>query len=142
MAVWLLKSEPDVYSYGDLVRDKREPWDGVANPTAQMNMRAMKRGDGAWIYHSQTDKAIVGLAKIAKGPYQDPDHPGFTAKGDPKRVLVDVAPVKKLAEPIELKRLREDGRFEMFPLIRQPRLSVMPVPEEIDAIFRDWAGLG
>lgn len=140
MAVWLLKSEPDVYSYEDLVRDKREPWNGVANATAQMNMRAMSKGDDAWIYHSQTDKAIVGLARIVKGPYPDPEHPGLTAKGDLKRVLVDVAPVKKLAEPITLKRLREDGRFGELALIRQSRLSVMPVPAAMDAIFREWAG--
>lgn len=142
MASYILKSEPAVYSYADLAADKRTHWDGVRNATAQQNMRAMKKGDTAWIYHSQTDKAIVGIAKVVKGPYPDPDQPGTTAKGDPKGVLVDIAPVAELEEPITLKALKADGRFDELGLIRQSRLSVMPVPAALDKLLREMAGVG
>lgn len=141
MTTYLLKSEPQVYSYDDLVREKKTLWTGVRNPTAQMNMRAMRRGDLAWYYHSQTDKAIVGLVTISKGPVPDPEQPGTTAKGDPKGVLVEVSPKVKLAKAIPLKQLKDDGRFKELDLIRQPRLSVMIVPDELDALLRNWAGL-
>lgn len=141
MPTYLLKSEPQVYAFDDLVRDKRTHWNGVRNPTAQLNMRAMKKGDLAWFYHSQTDKAIVGLASIVKGPYPDPEQPGTTAKGDPKGVLVDLAPKARLKVPITLKQLKDDGRFGELALIRQPRLSVMVVPDDLHKVLCEWAGL-
>ncbi len=141
MASYILKTEPYKYSYADLVKDRRTHWDGVRNATAQQNMRAMRRGDLAWIYHSQTDKAIVGLAKVVKGPYPDPEQPGTTAKGDPKGVLIDIAPLAELDEPITLKMLKDDGRFDELALIRQPRLSVMPVPAKIDKLLMKLSGV-
>ncbi len=88
MASWLVKTEPGEYSWADLVRDRRTHWDGVTNPQAQLNMRTMAKGDTVVVYHSQTDKAAVGLAKVVKTGYPDPTD----ANG--RRVWVDIAPVR------------------------------------------------
>ncbi|HTN79631.1 MAG TPA: EVE domain-containing protein, partial [Acidimicrobiales bacterium] len=91
MASWLVKTEPGEYSWADLVRDRRTHWDGVTNPQAQLNLRTMAKGDTVVVYHSQTDKAAVGIAKVVKAGYPDPtDEAG-------KRVWVDIAPVDALA---------------------------------------------
>jgi predicted RNA-binding protein with PUA-like domain len=141
MAVYLLKTEPDDYAYADLVRDKRTHWDGVANPGAQMAMRAIKKGDEAFVYHTGKERRIAGLATIVKGAYPDPEHPGETAKGDPKRVHVDLAPVKAATTDATLAMIKADERFSEFALVKQSRLSAMEVPPKLAAALKKMAGL-
>ena len=142
MPTFLVKTEPNDYSFADLVRDKRTAWTGVANPAAQMHMRSMKRGDDVLVYHTGNEKRVAGLAKVVKGPYPDPDHPGTLASGEPKRALVDLAPTKPAkSEDATLAAIKADTRFEGYALVREPRLSVMPVPTKFDTILRKMAGL-
>ena len=127
---WLLKTEPGTYAYSDLARDGRTCWDGVSNPVALSHLRAMKKGDEAFFYHTGAEKAIVGLARIVSDPYPDPK------LGDPRRVVVDVAPVRPLARPVTLAAVKADPRFKDFALVRIGRLSVMPVsPEQWKALL-------
>ena len=118
---WLLKTEPSTYSYADLVRERRTTWDGVANPTALSHLRAMRKGDEAFVYHTGDEKAIVGIARVASDAYPDPK------LSDPKRVVVDLEPVRPLEAPITLATVKADKRFVDFALVRISRLSVMPV---------------
>lgn len=141
MTTWLLKSEPDVYSYDDLKRDGQTVWDGVANNTALIHLRAMRKGDVALIYHTGNEKRITGLAKVVSAPYEDPKKPGQTKDGQPKFAVVDLKPSKAAKNTLTLADLKADKRFEGFDLIRLPRLSVMPVPEKLDALIRELAGL-
>lgn len=128
MAWWLLKTEPSAYSFDDLRRDRRTSWDGVSNPQAQANLRAMRRGDTVVVYHSG-DKAAVGLARVAGAPRPDP--------GDPsgKRVAVVVAAGKPFAVPVTLAALRESGAFDGSPLLRQGRLSVVGLTDRQGAVI-------
>ena len=141
MAVFLLKTEPDVYSYDDLVRDKRTHWDGVANPAAQMAMRTIKKGDEVFFYHTGKERRVAGLAKVVKGAYPDPEHPGLTAKGDLKRVLVDITPVKAANAEATLSAIKADERFSEFALVKQSRLSAMEVPAKLAAAIKKMGGL-
>ena len=121
MSNWLLKTEPSTYSYADLARDQVTTWDGVKNPAALNNIRSMKNGDQAFIYHTGDEKAIVGVMKATGDAYPDPvDRSG-------KLYAVDVAPVEKLGRAVTLAEIKADGRFTEFPLTRISRLSVMPV---------------
>jgi predicted RNA-binding protein with PUA-like domain len=120
---WLLKTEPGTYSWDDLVRDKRITWDGVANAAALKNIRAMKKGDLALIYHTGDEKAAIGIADITSDPYPDPKD----ASG--KATVIDLKPRQKLAAPVTLATIKADPAFEGFDLIRIGRLSVVPVPE-------------
>ncbi|MBL8768591.1 MAG: EVE domain-containing protein [Planctomycetes bacterium] len=124
MANWLLKTEPSVYSFDALVRDKKTVWDGVANNLALIHLRSMKPGDRAFIYHTDDERAVIGTAQITSKPYADPK------ESDPKLVVVDVKPVKKLASPVPLARMKTDERLEGFELFRNSRLSVVPVTDE------------
>ena len=127
---WLLKTEPSTYSFADLMREQCTTWDGVSNPSALNHLRAMRNGDQAMVYHTGDEKAVVGIARIVSNPYIDPK------LQDPKRVVVDLAPVRALGEPIPLARVKADPRFKGFSLVRIPRLSVMPVtPEQWDALL-------
>ncbi len=121
---WLLKTEPSTYSYADLVRDQVTTWDGVSNPSALNNIRAMKNGDQAFIYHTGDEKAIVGIARIVSAPYPDPK------LKDPKRAVVDLAPIRGLKKPVTLAAVKADKRFASWALVRIPRLSVMAVTAE------------
>lgn len=141
MTTFLLKTEPGDYSYDDLVKEKRCAWTGVKNPAAQSNMRTMKKGDEALIYHTGDEKAIVGLAKVVSDPYPDPDNPGELTSGEPKFVLIDLAPAKKAKTPVTLKAIKADERFAEFALVKQSRLSAMPVPKDLDKHLRKMAGL-
>lgn len=141
MATFLIKTEPDDYSYDDLVRDKRTRWDGVTNPAAQMHMRTIKKGDEVLVYHTGKEKCIAGLGKVTKDAYPDPDKPQTLASGEPKFVLFDITPVKAATNDCTLKDVKADERFEEFQLVREPRLSVMPVPAKIDRALRKMAGL-
>lgn len=121
MASWLLKTEPSTYSWDDLVRERRATWDGVTNAAALIAIRQMKAGDEALIYHSGGDKAIVGIATVVKGAYQDPGN------DDPKLAVVDLAPVRALAHPIPLAAVKAVKGLANFGLVRISRLSTMPV---------------
>ena len=127
MAYWLVKSEPDAFSWDQQVANKVEPWTGVRNFMARNYLRAMKNGDRAFFYHSNIGKEIVGIVQVAREAYPDPTvEPG--EKGDWSCVdMKAVAPVKT---PVTLAQLKANPEFAEFPLIRQSRLSVMPVSEE------------
>ena len=119
---WLLKTEPDEYSFADLLRDKQAVWDGVSNPLALKHLRSIRKGDDLLIYHTRKVRAAVGLAKAASDPYADPSKP------DPKLVVIDVVPERTLKEAVTLEAIKAAPAFRDFELVRLPRLSVMPVP--------------
>jgi predicted RNA-binding protein with PUA-like domain len=121
---WLLKTEPEEYSYADLVRDQRAEWDGVTNPVAQRNMRAMQAGDECVIYHTGEHREAFGLAKVIRAGYPDPSD----AAG--KRVLVDLSPVRELERKTSLAAIKANPLFADSPLVRQGRLSVVPLTDE------------
>ena len=123
MARWLLKTEPDSYSWDDLARDKKATWDGVSNALALKHIRTMKKGDVALIYHTGDVKAAVGIAEVTSNPYRDPK------EGDEKLVVVDLKPKKKLAQPVTLSDIKADKAFAGWDLLRIGRLSVVPVPD-------------
>jgi len=118
---WLVKTEPDEYAYDDLERDGRGVWDGVRNATALGHLRRFAAGDEVLVYHSGRQRAIVGVARVARGPYPDPQH------DDPKLVVVDLVPVRRLRRPVTLAEIKADPAFAQFDLVRISRLSVMPV---------------
>lgn len=120
-ARWLLKTEPSVYSFAQLERDKRTVWDGVKNPMALKNLGQMRKGDRALIYHTGTEKAAVGIAEVLTDAYPDPKH------RDPKLLVVDLAPVAPLSRPVSLAEIKANPQFKGWELVRLPRLSVMPV---------------
>lgn len=143
MATFLFKTEPGEYSFADLTADKRTTWSGVRNAAALGHLRTAKKGDQAFIYHTGDERSIVGLAEITTAPYPDPDQPATDAPpgGPPKFAVVDLKPLKPCAKPVTLAALKSDPRFTTFALIRQSRLSIMPVPPTLDRIIRDLAGL-
>ncbi|REA64172.1 EVE domain-containing protein [Dyadobacter luteus] len=131
MNYWLIKSEPDTYSWDDFVKEGKSMWDGVRNHAARLNMIAMKEGDLALFYHSNEGREIVGLAKVSKEHYPDP------TADDPRWVVVEFVPVEKFPKPVTLKQIKSDKRFEDMALVRLSRLSVGPVkPEEYDFIMQ------
>ena len=119
----MLKTEPDDYSFADLVRDKRCTWDGVANALALKHLRTIAKGDRVLIYHTGNEKAVVGVADVTKAAY--------TPSDDPKQAVVDLKPAKPLKRPVTLKAIKADKAFEGWDLLRIGRLSVMPVPPAI-----------
>ncbi len=141
MATFLLKTEPGDYSYDDLAADKGTVWDGVSNPAACIHIRSVAKGDEAFIYHTGNEKAIVGLARITSAAYEDPTKPGLNGKGDIKSPVFDIKPLRKSKTPVTLAEIKADGRFDEFDLVRQGRLSVMPVPARLDKALRKMAGL-
>jgi predicted RNA-binding protein with PUA-like domain len=118
---WLLKSEPDVYSYADLERDGSTVWDGVNNNAALLYLRRMQPGDQALIYHTGDERQAVGLAEITSLPYPDPK------LDDHKLVVVDIRPLRALTTPVSLATIKADPFFSDFALVRQGRLSVVPI---------------
>lgn len=141
MTTFLLKTEPGTYSFADLVRDKKTTWSGVANAAALIHLRSAKLGDQCFIYHTGDEKAIVGLANVASMPYEDPEQPGKTPTGEPKFAVIDLTPVKQARAPLPLAEMRTDARFKEFVLLKQSRLSVMPVPPAIEKLIRSRTGL-
>lgn len=137
MALWLVKTEPTEYSWDDMVREKSVVWSGVTNNAALLHLRAMQKGDEALIYHTGDEKQIVGIATISKGAYPDPT----LNPPDPKRVVVDLKPKKKANTPATLASIKSDKRFAAFDLVRNSRLSVMPVPDDLGALLRTMTGL-
>ena len=132
MAKWLMKSEPNVYSWADLVRDRGTEWDGVRNNAARLHLRAMKPGDEAFFYHSGEERAVVGIMRIAREGRPDGE--------DGAWVSVRVEPVKPLARPVTLKDIKAEPKLAKMELIRQSRLSVSPVREEEWALVLKMAG--
>ena len=116
---WVLKTEPSEYGFPDLVRERRTRWEGVSNPVALKHLRSMLEGDGALIYHTGNEKALVGRARIASAPYPDPS--------DPKLVVVDVEAGQPLPRAVPLAAIKADPAFAELGLVRVPRLSVVPV---------------
>ena len=131
---WLLKTEPDVYSYANLVRDGTTMWDGIANNAALKHMRSMQPGDLALIYHTGDQRQIVGIAEIMGAAYPDPN------KGDPKLLVFDLRPLHPLPVPVTLAAIKADPFFTSWALVREPRLSVMPVSPEQWARILAMAG--
>ena len=124
MAHWLLKSEPSSYSWDQLVKDKHTAWTGVRNFQAAANLKAMKAGDRCFFYHSGEGKEIVGIAEVVKAAYPDPtDKEG-------KAVAVDVKAVEPVKQPVTLAAIKADAKFKEFKLVRQSRLSVVPVSDD------------
>ena len=134
MAYWLIKSEPSTYSWEQLVKDKQTVWDGVRNYAARNHLKAMKKGDEMFFYHSNEGVEIVGIAKVAKEYYPDP------TAGDDTWVVVDVKPVRKLNKPVSLAAIKADERLQDMALVRLGRLSVQPVTEKEWQIVLEMAG--
>jgi predicted RNA-binding protein with PUA-like domain len=129
MAQWLVKEEPENYSYDQLERDGKTVWAGVRNPLAQKHLRSIRKGDRIFYYHTGKEKAVVAIAKALSDAYADP------ADSSGKLFVVDVAPQKKLPKPVTLAAIKADKSFAAFPLVRMSRLSVMPVSDD------EWAGI-
>ena len=130
MAKWLLKTEPTVYSYSDLERDKKTVWDGVSSPWAMPYIRRVKKGDDAFIYHTGDEKQVIGIAEITSESYPDPK------KGDSEfHQVFNIKPVKKLKNPVTLADVKADKRFKDSKLVTNPRLSVQPVSDDM------WIGI-
>jgi predicted RNA-binding protein with PUA-like domain len=134
MAHWLVKSEPSTYSWEQFEKDGKTFWDGVRNYAARIHLRAMKKGDEVFYYHSNEGLNIVGIAKVIKEAYPDP------TSDDEAWVAVDLKPVKKLKKPVSLQQAKEDKRLKDMALIRLGRLSVQPVTEEEWRVVLELAG--
>jgi predicted RNA-binding protein with PUA-like domain len=130
MQYWLVKSEPEKYSWEKFNKDGRTFWDGVRNYQARNNLRGMKEGDLVLFYHSNEGKEVVGIAKVAREFYQDP------STTDPNWVVVDLVPVEPLKNPVTLAQVKADEKLQNIHLVRQGRLSVISLkPEEFDRII-------
>ena len=135
MAHWLIKSEPFKYSWEQFEKDKVTFWDGVRNYAARNNLKAMKKGDEVFFYHSNEGLEIVGIAKVAKEYYQDP------TTEDPNWVVVDFKPFKKVKKPVTLEQVKADARLANMALVRLGRLSVQPVTDEEWDIVMELGGM-
>ncbi len=133
-AGWLLKTEPGTYSWNDLVSDGTTVWDGVKNSLALSHIRNMTRGDRVLIYHTGSEKAIVGLARVTRDAYSDPK------AGDPRLAVVDLAPDRALRNPVTLAQVKATEELASFPLVRLSRLSAMPVTAGEWALIMSLAG--
>ena len=134
MAHWLVKSEPSVYSWEQLVADKKTSWDGVRNYAARIHLRGMKIGDEVLFYHSNEGLAVVGIAKVSKEAYPDP------TTDDAAWVSVELKPHKKLRKPVELSLIKNDKRLANMALVRIGRLSCQPVTEQEWKVLMELAG--
>lgn len=130
MSMYLLKTEPSEYSLDDLEKEQRCVWSGVSAAPALIHLRAMKKGDSAFLYHTGSEKAVVGTVSIVAAPYPDP------AQNDPKLVVVDIAFRSRLCRPVTLAEIKATPSLKQMPLVRIGRLSVMPVtPKEAETIL-------
>src|SRR5262245_24900365 len=125
MSFWLFKEEPETYSFADLERDGSSTWSGVTNALAQKHLRAIKKGDKVFFYHTGDEKAVVGVMEATGDASPDPDDETG------KRVVVVVKPLRKLKNPVALAAIKADKAFANWELVRIARLSVMPVPDEL-----------
>ena len=124
MPYWLVKTEPEAYSWADLNKDGRTTWDGVRNFQARNNLEQMRKGDLVLFYHSVSERAVVGIAKVDGEAYPDP------SSDDPRWLAVDLAPYRNFKEPVTLDQIKKDERLQNIGLLRQSRLSVMPLTSE------------
>lgn len=135
MAYWLVKSEPGVYSWQQLVKDKETSWDGVRNYAARLHLRNMKKGDEVFFYHSNEGTDIVGIAKVSKEFYPDP------TTDDDRWVSVGLKPVKTLKKPVSLAQIKSDKKLQDMALVRIGRLSVQPVTADEWNILLKMGGM-
>jgi predicted RNA-binding protein with PUA-like domain len=135
MAFWLIKSEPEVYSWEQLVKDKHTRWDGIRNYAARLHLKSMKKGDQVFFYHSNKGTEIVGIASVIKEAYQDP------TTSDPAWFAVDVKPLKKFVKPVSLEQIKKEKKLSSMALVRISRLSVQPVTEEEWKIIMKMGGM-
>ena len=135
MAHWLMKSEPDVYSWDDLNAEGEGTWDGVRNHAAALNMKTMQVGDQAFFYHSNIGKEVVGVVEISAAAFPDPTEPEGT-----RWVAVKVKPLYKLPNPVTLAQAKAEPRLSDMALVRQSRLSVSPVTDAEWAVVMELAG--
>lgn len=119
---WLLKTEPGTYSYDDLEREGKAVWDGVTNPVALKNLKGMAVGDKVFVYHTGDERQVVGEAQVTRAAYPDPKAP--------RLAVVDLKPVRRLPKPVTLAEMKDDSTFAESPLVRQGRLSVVPLTAE------------
>jgi predicted RNA-binding protein with PUA-like domain len=120
-ATWLVKTEASTYSWADLVRDGATRWDGVRNALARIHLAAMQKGDQALVYHSGDERSVVGIARISRSAYPDP------TADDPRWLAVDLEPLRALTKPVPLAAIKADPKLAQLALVRQSRLSVMPI---------------
>ncbi|MCS7162698.1 MAG: EVE domain-containing protein [Bacteroidia bacterium] len=131
---WLVKSEPEVYSFAQLLAEGQAIWDGVRNPQAQRYLRQMQVGEAVLYYHTGRERAIVGLARVRQAAFPEPGYPGYWA--------VELEGVRPLRRPVTLAIIRTQPQFQGIPLLRQPRLSVMPIPEALWEWVLEWERSG
>jgi predicted RNA-binding protein with PUA-like domain len=122
-AKWLLKSDPEHYSFSDLEHDGKTVWDGISNNLALKNLRSVRHGDLVMVYHTGKERAAVGLAEAASDPYPDPQ------QNDPRLAVIDLKAKEKLPRPVTLDEIKKSSALKNFDLVRLPRLSVMPVSD-------------
>lgn len=134
MAYWLVKSESSTYSFEQLQKDKQTTWDGVRNYAARIHLKAMKKGDEVFFYHSNEGLDIVGIAKVSKEFFQDP------TTDDDAWVAVELKPYKKLKNPVSLETIKKDKRLSNMALVRIGRLSVQPVTDKEQDVIMELAG--
>lgn len=134
MRHWLVKSEPDTFSFDDLVRDGRTTWDGVRNHTAARNLKEMAEGDEVLFYHSQEGLAVVGVAKVVRTAFPDASDPTG------RFVAVELAPVRAVPKPVTLAQMKAEPALADMPMVRQGRLSVSPVSDAEWAVILKMAG--
>jgi len=134
MSYWLVKSEPDAYSWEQLEKDKQTEWTGVRNYAARNHLKTMKKGDEVLFYHSNVGLEIVGIAKVAKEAYQDP------TTDEAAWVVVDLKPYKKLKKPVSLDAIKKEKRLKDMALVRIGRLSVQPVTDKEWSVIMEMAG--
>ena len=129
MNYWMVKQEPEAYSFDDLIKDGRTDWTGVRNFQARNNLRAMRAGDRVLFYHSVSEKSVVGVAEVSRAEFPDPT--------DDKWIAVEIKPVEKLAKPVTLDQIKADKSLENIALLKQSRLSVLPLTEaEFEKIIK------
>ena len=124
MSRWLFKTDPDTYSWNDLIKKKKEIWNGVGNPLALKYLRTVKPKDQIFIYHTGDEKTVVGIAEALSDSYPDPE------ENDPKLAVVDIRPVQALKKPVLLSEIKANPKLKSWELVRMSRLSVMPATEE------------
>ena len=135
MTIWLLKTEPNEFSFDDLVERVVEPWDGVSNPTALANLRAAQVGETAVIYHTGSERQAVGLATVERTAYPDPK------LNNDRLIVIDVRAGARLPRPVKLEQIKTDSRFATSPLVKMGRLSVVPLTNEQYAAILELAGM-
>lgn len=135
MAIWLLKTEPGEFSFDDLVARGIEPWDGVSNPAALRNLSAAQRGETVVIYHTGTERQVVGLGTVERTAYPDPK------ENDQKLIVIDVRAGARLPKPVKLEQIKADPRFAQSPLVKMGRLSVVQLTDDQYAALLEMAGM-